>query len=142
MDVDTQGRIYVCGNGANVAEVYPGEASGDVPPLTTYGGTNTGIKAPEAVAVTPPMSILTKRIPRGHVGRHHRVALRAAEGTTPYRWSLRRGQLPHGLHLSRRGVISGVPSRAGRWRFTVQVRDASHPRVTLVRRLTVTIRRR
>ncbi|HEY3729142.1 MAG TPA: putative Ig domain-containing protein [Solirubrobacteraceae bacterium] len=142
VDVDTQGRLYVANGFANTVLVFAANASGNAAPVTTYGGPNTGIAGPTALAVTPPLSILTARLPRGRARHHYRVKLRAAEGTTPYRWSLRRGRLPRGLHLSRRGVISGVPKRAGRWRFTVRVRDASRRRVSVTRRLQLTIERR
>jgi hypothetical protein len=139
VDVDTQGRIYVANGFGNAVLVFSVNSSGDVAPLTTYGGANTGIAGPTAVAVTPPMSILTTTLPRGRARHHYRVRLRAAEGTTPYRWSLRRGRLPRGLHLSRRGVISGVPKHAGSWRFTVRVRDASRRRVSVTQRLRLAV---
>lgn len=142
VDIDTQGRIYVADSFANRVQVFAAGASGNVAPVAAYSGTNTGIAAPEAAAVTPPMSILTTRLPRGRARHRYHAKLRAAEGTTPYRWSLLRGRLPRRLHLSRRGVISGVPKRAGLWRFTVRVRDTSQPHVTLTRRLTIRIRHR
>jgi hypothetical protein len=45
-------------------------------------------------------------------------------GTLPYRWSAD-GALPAGLGLSRAGLISGVPARAGTAWFTARVTDAS-----------------
>jgi len=48
----------------------------------------------------------------------------ATGGTVPYTWSLVSGSLPPGLTLnSSSGVISGTPTTAGGFSFTVQVRD-------------------
>jgi hypothetical protein len=142
VDIDTQGRIYVANGFGNAVVVFAANASGNATPVTTYAGGSTGIAAPDAVAVTPPMSILTSKLKRGRAGHRYRAKLRAAEGTTPYRWSVRRGRLPRGLHLSRRGVVTGVPKHAGHWRFTVRVRDASRHRISVTQRLALTIRRR
>jgi hypothetical protein len=97
--------------------------------VTTIGEGATGLSGPQALAVVPPLSVQTHRLARGTVGNLYRAALRAALGTSPYRWRLAGGALPRGLRLSRSGVISGVPTRAGRWTFTVQVRDSSDPQM-------------
>jgi hypothetical protein len=56
------------------------------------------------------------------------ATLAARWGTTPYTWSLpwlllERNELPPGLNLASDGTISGVPTIAGVYSFTVQVRD-------------------
>jgi len=53
------------------------------------------------------------------------TTLQAANGTTPYSWSLVSGALPPGLTLSPSGVISGTPTKIATFSFTVQVADAS-----------------
>ncbi|MFN0217052.1 MAG: LamG-like jellyroll fold domain-containing protein [Saprospiraceae bacterium] len=51
--------------------------------------------------------------------------LEAALGTMPYTWAVLTGELPDGLTLSAEGVLSGTPSEAGEFPFTVQVADAN-----------------
>jgi hypothetical protein len=51
-------------------------------------------------------------------------ALQATGGVAPYLWSVTSGSLPGGLTLSSAGVISGTPTTAGVFAFTVQARDA------------------
>lgn len=101
---------------------------------------STGLSAPQALAVVPPLSILTRRLHAGTVGHLYETSLRAALGTSPYRWSLTHGRLPRGLRLSRRGVLSGVPRRPGHWRLTIAVTDAGRPRMAAHRRFSVAVR--
>ncbi|MDV3467177.1 IPT/TIG domain-containing protein [Stenotrophomonas sp. C3(2023)] len=51
--------------------------------------------------------------------------LSASGGTTPYRFALRTGRLPAGLTLLDSGEISGEPTEAGDFNFTVEVTDAN-----------------
>lgn len=142
LDLDAAGNLYVANGFTTTVVVFPPNANGNIAPTGTYGGSNTGITGPTAVAVTPPLTIITKRLPRAHKLRRYHVQLRAVEGTTPYRWSILRGHLPPGLHLSRSGVITGRPKQAGSYHFTVVLRDSSHPRLRLTRRFTLVVRQR
>jgi Putative Ig domain len=48
----------------------------------------------------------------------------ASGGVQPYTWSVVAGALPPGLELPRRGnTISGTPTTAGTFTFTVRVTD-------------------
>ena len=49
----------------------------------------------------------------------------AANGTTPYTWSIAGGALPAGMALSSTGILSGTPAEEGLFTFTVHVSDAS-----------------
>jgi hypothetical protein len=51
--------------------------------------------------------------------------LSATGGTPPYSWSQPAGTLPTGLSLSPAGVITGTPTDAGGFSFTVQVTDST-----------------
>ena len=42
----------------------------------------------------------------------------------PYTWSVTAGSPPPGITLSSAGVLSGTPTTAGTYTFTVQARDA------------------
>ncbi len=53
------------------------------------------------------------------------VAIQITGGRTPYSWSKIKGNLPPGLSLNPdTGVISGVPTLPGTYRFTVRVEDS------------------
>ncbi len=51
--------------------------------------------------------------------------LGASGGTAPYRFALASGSLPPGLVLAESGQVSGTPTAAGTFAFTVQVTDAN-----------------
>jgi hypothetical protein len=50
-------------------------------------------------------------------------SLSATGGTMPYIWSKYSGSLPDGLTFSRGGVLSGMPTIAGTYNFTVHVTE-------------------
>ena len=138
IDTDAVGDIYVSNQFAGVSEFSP-SASGNVAPIATISGAATGLSAPGRLAVAPPLSVATKRLPRAHLRRRYQAQLRANLGTTPYRWVVSRGHLPPGLRL-RHARISGHPGRDGTYRFTVRVNDASHPAMHATHRLTINVR--
>ena len=62
----------------------------------------------------------------GVAGIAYSETLTAQGGTTPYTWSVTSGSLPPGLSLgSSTGMISGTPTTAGNFSFTVKVQDAN-----------------
>ena len=65
------------------------------------------------------------------------VALGAAGGVPPYRWSVSSGTLPTGLALSSGGNVSGTPSAAGAFSFAVRVDDAAGRAAGVGRSITV-----
>jgi sugar lactone lactonase YvrE len=140
IDVDSSGQIYIANSFNSTVDVFAANATGAATPVNVITG--TALKAPGVLAVTPPLAILTERLPRGRLHHRYRVRLQASEGTTPYNWSLRHGPLPKGLRLSRSGVISGKPARTGRFRVTVRLRDSSRPRVSVTQRLVLVVKRR
>lgn len=62
-------------------------------------------------------------LPAGEVSVPYSQALKGFGGTTPYTWSLASGPLPPGLTLDSSGMISGTPSQAGSFPFTVKITD-------------------
>jgi len=86
-----------------------------------------------------PIAVRTTSLPKGTVGRKYAAALRAYGGKTPLAWKVKSGALPPGLSLARSGAISGKPTKAGTYRFTVQVTDAAGHRATAT--LTIVVRR-
>jgi hypothetical protein len=72
-----------------------------------------------------PVTIVTETLATGRVGNSYVQALQAQDGNLPYVWRLLTGSsLPPGLSLSGDGVISGTPSLAGTFGFTVEVEDS------------------
>jgi hypothetical protein len=78
IDIDAVGDIYVSNQFAGVSEFSPA-ASGNVAPIATISGAATGLSAPGRLAVAPPLSVATKRLPRAHLHRRYRARL---AGTT------------------------------------------------------------
>jgi len=75
----------------------------------------------------PPSStpaITTSSLPPSTVGLAYSSTLSASGGSIPYTWSLLSGALPNGLALSSGGAISGTPTVAGSFPFTVAVKDS------------------
>src|SRR5262249_24971380 len=61
----------------------------------------------------------------GQVGTFFSSQVQASGGTKPYTFSLNSGSLPDGLSLSSSGLISGTPTTAGTFNFTVLVTDST-----------------
>jgi len=91
---------------------------------------------PPAVA---PLSITTTSLPAGTVKVAYSASLAAIGGKTPYSWSIISGSLPLGLSISSAGVISGTPTSAGTFNFTIIVRDSSSPAQTAQKPLSIRV---
>ncbi len=66
------------------------------------------------------------------------VTLTATGGVAPYVWSSS-GALPPGLNLSSTGILSGIPTTAGSYQFTIQATDNFTPANTASRTFTLTV---
>lgn len=91
------------------------------------------------------LQVTTSSLPSGSVGAKYRGDLLASGGNPSYSWSLLAGSgsLPPGLKLAKSGAITGQPTEAGTFSFTVLVADtrtASQPHTHNVawRELTLT----
>ena len=74
----------------------------------------------------PQLQIATTGLPSGLLQTNYDAPLQATGGTPPYVWSILSGQLPASLSISpSTGVISGVPTVAGSFSFTVQLKDSA-----------------
>jgi acid phosphatase len=74
----------------------------------------------------PHLAITTSSLSSGQVQVSYSASLQATSGTPPYTWSVLIGQIPTGLTLSASaGTISGTPTVAGSFSFTIQVKDSA-----------------
>jgi len=69
------------------------------------------------------LSITTTSLPDGRRGVNYAQNLTAINGAQPFTWSLASGTLPPGLTLSTAGALTGIPTQAGTFNFTVSVTD-------------------
>lgn len=84
------------------------------------------------------LAISTQSVPNGTVNQSYTASITASGGYTPYSWSLASGNLPAGLTLnSSTGAITGIPTSAGTFSFTVKVTDASGQSATKSLSLTI-----
>lgn len=75
-----------------------------------------------------PFFISTSSLPSAQSGKPYSATLQASGGKTPYSWTISSGNLLPELSLNKStGVISGVPTTAGKCTFTAKVMDASVP---------------
>jgi hypothetical protein len=86
----------------------------------TFSGWNTNIVGAVQISCTP--------LPDGTQCEPYPASTLTVEGgTAPYTWSVvpGAGTLPPGLSLSTDGTITGTPTEAGTFEFTVQVTDST-----------------
>lgn len=77
------------------------------------------------LVVVPSLSITTSTLPAANIGVSYSTTLVAAGGVSPYTFTVTAGSLPTGLTLSSIGSISGTPTAAGSFTFTVTVTDSA-----------------
>lgn len=76
------------------------------------------------LTVLKALTINTKSLKTGKVGKTYKTSLKAAGGKAPFSWSLSSGTLPEGVDLdATKGLISGEPTTSGSYDLTFQVTD-------------------
>jgi hypothetical protein len=87
-----------------------------------------------SVVVALPLRIVTESLPAALGGSSYSATLEATGGIQPYRWSLESGTLPAGLTLGESGALTGTPTAAGPFQFTIRVADDTRPTGTAATR--------
>ena len=75
--------------------------------------------------VVMPVVTLTSTMPNGQVGNGFSGSVYANGGRQPYVFSVTAGELPPGLQLDPRGFVTGVPTTAGEYTFTLTAADSN-----------------
>ncbi len=96
----------------------------------TYTATNaSGTSSPATVTLTvsaPTLVISPASLPNGTVNTAYSQSLNTTGGTAPYTYAITSGTLPTGLSLAvSSGSLTGTPSSAGTYNFTVTASDSS-----------------
>ena len=93
------------------------------------------------IPVAGPLAITTASLPNANIGEAYAQTLASTGGIQPYTWSLTGPLtgLPPGFSISSGGVLSGTPTTAGTYNFTVQVTDSGGRTATKALQLSVSV---
>jgi autotransporter-associated beta strand protein len=119
--------IVVDGSGSFYVYPNTGLELGTYTAIVTVSGTNGIIASLDlyfAVLEMLPLTITTATLPGGTVDVAYTATL-VATGDEPITWSIDNGNLPNGLSLSASGTISGIPTTADTFTFTVKAINAT-----------------
>ncbi|WP_027485765.1 putative Ig domain-containing protein [Rhodanobacter sp. OR87] len=83
----------------------------------------TGSRAYTFIVAAPTITITPATLPNGQANVAYSQALGASGGSGGYIYSLASGALPPGIALSSAGTVSGTPTTAGNYNFTVSATD-------------------
>lgn len=94
------------------------DSSTGLGPFTAQRQYTLQVAAPQIAFTLPVLP------PATHAGAIHQT-LAVSGGTAPYTYTVTAGSLPQGVSLSAAGVLTGTPTQAGSFAFTIEVRDAN-----------------
>jgi hypothetical protein len=112
---------------------------------TTATVTATSIHTPSqsasmVISIDAALAITTTALANGTVGSAYSAALAGIGGTGTLKWSIASGTLPTGLTLNpATGALTGTPTAAGAYSFSIGITDASILPNTITQSYTVTI---
>jgi len=92
---------------------------------TGTGAPHTGSRAYTLVVAAPTVVLSPVTLPNSTGGTAYSQTITSAGGTAPYTYSITSGALPPGLSFNSAGVLSGTPTAAGSFNFTVNGTDSS-----------------
>ena len=88
-----------------------------------------------SVSPTPPTGVVTNP----YASPYASFNFSASGGSPPFTWAVTSGALPDGLTLASDGTLSGTPTAAGPFAFTVTATDSARPPASGSQPFTVTI---
>ena len=92
---------------------------------STGGGPFTSMRNYTLLVAAPAITISPGTLPEAVTGTAFSQTLGAAGGTTPYSYAVTAGFLPAGVSLSAAGELSGTPTAAGTFAFTIRATDTN-----------------
>jgi hypothetical protein len=118
-DVTAQALFSVWPDGSCVANACWAATAG---PHTVTGGYGT-LRASVVVDATPPIPTVAPNLPAGEVGVAYSQSVLSYRDATTLAWLDASSALPPGLTLGTDGVLSGTPTTAGTYSFSVITRN-------------------
>ncbi len=128
--------VYSLQNGAWPTGVTLSGAGAVTGTPTANGTFNVTVKATDAngcmgtrtytlnvSATCPTITVNPATLPGGFAGTAYNQVITATGGGAPYTFTVDAGVLPNGLTLSLAGVLSGTPTQAGSFGFTIKATD-------------------
>ena len=91
---------------------------------STTGTAGTVTQAYTLNVAAPVLTLTPETLPAGLFANAYQQQLSTSGGTAPYSYAVTTGALPGGLALSTSGAVSGTPTAAGSFAFTVTATDA------------------
>ena len=76
-------------------------------------------------APCPAITVNPASLPNGTVGAAYAQTLTASGGQAPYNFAVSAGTLPNGVTLSASGALTGAPTQAGTFTFTIRSTDGA-----------------
>ncbi len=92
---------------------------------STGTGPYIGSRAYSLTVAAPTITVSPASLPNATDGVSYSQSVSAAGGTAPYTYAVTAGALPAGTSLSSSGVLSGTPTAAGSFSFTITATDHS-----------------
>ncbi|MDN2708995.1 putative Ig domain-containing protein [Janthinobacterium sp. SUN118] len=92
---------------------------------STGNGPYSGARAYSLTVSAPTISVTPTVMPAMTAGVAYSQSISAAGGTAPYTYAITGGSVPTGLSLAANGTLSGTPTAAGPFNFTVTATDSS-----------------
>lgn len=100
---------------------------------------NTTSKGLTITVNVPPVVITPATLPQSMVGLVYNSTVAASGGVGPYTFAVSAGTLPGGLSLSATGALTGTPTTAGTFTFTIKASDSELVPLTATQAYTVKI---
>ncbi|PHV48495.1 hypothetical protein CSQ91_13395, partial [Janthinobacterium sp. BJB301] len=92
---------------------------------STGSGPYSGARAYSMTVTAPTITVAPTVMPAMTAGVAYSQGITAAGGTAPYSYAITGGSVPTGLSLAADGTLSGTPTAAGPYNFTVTATDSS-----------------